>query len=525
MVNLLTEPFALMGKIYTSFSPLKVVSGIVVSDGKIVFAGEAEEAKRRVKELGGDILDRRKFVVMPGFIDSHMHLSSLGMSLMTLDLRGAKSIAELKARLKNFVDKDKRKVVLGRGWDQELFTEGRWPRSSDIDEVVSDVPAVLVRVCGHAAVLNSAALDILMHQGVPDDLIQKDEFGKPTGIVFEEAVGKALSLVSEGMDKKEMLKRASSEAARLGVTSVGFMSAKLSELQALKEMREFKDLNTRVLLYMDYNELSDANKSLLKVRTSLITVKGIKLFADGSFGARTALLSEPYADDQNTKGVAVMGENELAEWIKKAYELNLQTAIHAIGDAALDAVLNAFSSTGIRGKNGRVEHASIVRPDQLKKLSTLGIGAAVQPHFVISDWWLVRRLGAERAKFAYPFKTMLASGIKLGFSTDSPVEPLDPWLTVDAAVNRGEREGIELFTLTKHERLSLEDSLHCYTKGSADILNEPELGSLEEGKRADFIVLDKDPFRTEDLRSIKIIETYVEGRSVFKLNSEQDFSD
>ncbi|MGC9114826.1 MAG: amidohydrolase [Fervidicoccaceae archaeon] len=509
------EDFALIGKIYTRFSPLREAEGIVVRNGKIDFTGSQEEVRKRARELGIEIIDRRGYTIIPGFIDSHMHLSSLGLSLMTLDLRGTKSIEELKSKMKDFIERGGKKAVLGRGWDQELFSEGRWPRASDIDEVAGDLPAVLVRVCGHAAVLNSAALELLLESGIQDSLLQKDELGRPTGVVFEDAVGKALSLISEGIDRKEMLKLASFEAARLGVTSVGFMSAKQSDLEALKEMKDFEELKTRVFLYLDHRELSGASSQPLRGKEGFVEVRGVKLFADGSFGARTALLSEPYADDPKTRGVAVMGREELSSWIGRAAEMGMQAAVHAIGDGALDAVLSAFKMAGIGGDLGRVEHASLVRPDQLAILSSLGIGVAVQPHFVISDWWLVKRLGRERARFAYPFKTLLSSGISVGFSTDSPVEPLDPFLTVDAAVNRGKNEGIELFEVTKHERLSTEEALHCYTKGSASLLREESIGTLEEGKKADFIVLDRDPLRAEDLKSVKVVETFLQGRKVY----------
>ncbi|MBE9390775.1 amidohydrolase family protein [Fervidicoccus fontis] len=248
-----------------------------------------------------------------------------------------------------------------------------------IDEVAGDLPAVLVRVCGHAAVLNSAALELLLESGVQDSLLQKDELGRPTGVVFEDAVGKAFSLISEGIDRKEMLKLASFEAARLGVTSVGFMSAKQSDLEALKEMKDFEELKTRVFLYLDHRELSGASSQPLRGKEGFVEVRGggVKLFADRSFGARTALLSEPYADDPKTRGVAVMGREEPSSWIGRAAEMGMQTAVHAIGDGALDAVLSAFKMAGVGGDLGRVEHASLVRSDQLAILSSLGIGVAV----------------------------------------------------------------------------------------------------------------------------------------------------
>jgi len=518
----LEASFAVLGRIYASFSPLRVVSGILVKEGRVAFAGSSEEAVRLARELGGEVLDFRKYAVVPGFIDSHMHLDGLGMSLMTLDLRGAKSIEEVKRRLRQFRDEGRgEKVIIGRGWDQELFEEKRWPSASDIDEAAGGIPTVLVRVCGHAAVLSSSALEMLLREGVDPLLLQRDEAGKPTGVVFEEAVGKALSLLSGELNRRDLLKRASLEAARHGVTAVGFMSAKLSDLKILGELREYEELKTRVFAYLEHGELKSFDDSGSRRFGEMVAVKGIKLFADGSFGARTALLSEPYADAPETRGVSVMSAEELSHWMRAAAERNLQVAVHAIGDAALDAVLEAFSFSGVRGIMGRVEHASLARPDQIERMASLGVGAAVQPHFIVSDWWLVRRLGMERARYAYPFKSMLRAGIRLGFSTDSPVEPIDPWLTVEAAVRRGEREGVELHEITKHEKLSIEEALHCYTKGSAAIMGERSLGSLEEGSEADFLVLSRDPLAEEDLSSVEVLETYVGGRRVFSKIGEK----
>ncbi|MEM3229136.1 MAG: amidohydrolase [Fervidicoccaceae archaeon] len=505
------EAFALLGKIYASFNPIKTAKGMVVSDGKVVFLGDEESAIKKAKELGGEIIDRRGKIVLPGFIDSHMHLNSLGISLMTLDLRGTKSISELKGKLSSF-RKGGEKVIIGRGWDQELFSEGRWPRASDLDAVISDIPVVLVRVCGHAAVLNSLALEIALEEGM-EDYIQRDDKGEPTGVIFEDLVGIVLTRMTEWMDKHEIMMKATMEAARLGVTSVGFMSAKIKDLEILKMMNERNELRTRVFVYLDYKEIDALKQVNGSIDHELLRVNGIKLFADGSLGARTALLSQPYADSPETSGVAVMGENELAYWSNRAKELGLQSAIHAIGDAALDNVIGAFKKSGIRGNLGRVEHASIVMDDQIQKLASLGIGASVQPHFIISDWWLVKRLGMERAKYAYRFKTMMKAGIDIGFSTDSPVEPLDPWITLDAAVNRGEKEGVELFNLTRDERLSIEEALHAYTAGSAKLMRAEGIGRLEPGNFADFVIVSGDPFN-EDLASLRVLESYIGGKRV-----------
>ncbi|MDK2383514.1 MAG: amidohydrolase family protein, partial [Candidatus Korarchaeota archaeon] len=203
----------------------------------------------------------------------------------------------------------------------------------------------------------------------------------------------------------------------------------------------------------------------------------------------------------------------------------LQLAVHAIGDRANDMVLRIYSELGreaVRGLRHRIEHASVLRPDQLRLMAELGAAAAVQPHFIISDWWVVRRLGRRRAAWAYPLRTMATAGIPMGFSTDAPVEPLDPWETIYAAVTRGEYEGVELAAETPGERLGLEESLHYYTMGSAYLVFEEErLGSLVPGKLADYIVVDRDPLVMEppEIRGVKVLETVVGGEIVYRAAS------
>lgn len=249
-----------------------------------------------------------------------------------------------------------------------------------------------------------------------------------------------------------------------------------------------------------------------------LKIGGIKVLADGSLGARTAWLSSPYSDAE-TSG----HPNVTKEWLelvaRETHEAGLQMAVHAIGDATMDMVLDVYESLGnVEGAGHRIEHASLMRPDQIERAKRLGVRLALQPHFVMTDWWVIERVGEERAKWVYPFRSIAEAGIPFGLSTDSPVEPLDPWETVYAAVTRGKYEGVPLAELTPNEALSLEETLHAYTAGSAEVLMEEKLGSLEEGKLADFIIVSDDPFEVDEkeLREIKVLETYLGGERVFK---------
>ncbi|MDI3474515.1 MAG: hypothetical protein PWQ79_1535 [Thermococcaceae archaeon] len=521
------------GKIYVSYKPIRIVDGILVAYGRIIHAGSSEKARELAMNLGGDVVDLGGKTVLPGFIDSHLHLEELGMALETLDLRGVKSITELKERLKKYAKTTSTSWILGHGWDQELFEEKRWPTRWDIDEVVGDRPVMLSRVCLHAAVLNTKAMELagLLEADLPG--VVRDERGEVTGVIKEEAFEMAREKFKETLkpeDYEHFIKRGVEHLASLGVTAVGTMSVDETTLRALSSLDEKGELKLRVFAYLDPGkrevkgegmfgdtEVLEALKRLGVKRGfggRKLRIAGVKVLADGSLGARTAWLSEPYADSP-TRGYPNVSKEVLEKIAKEAHGAGLQLAVHGIGDATIDMILSVYSSLQEPGRlRHRIEHASILRPDQIKRMAELGVAASVQPRFIISDWWAVKRVGERRAGWIYPFKSMLKAGIVLGFGTDSPIEPANPWKSVYAAVTRGKYENVETYEHTKGECLGVDEALYAYTHGSAYVLGaEDELGTLEEGKFADFIVVDRDPFEVEEieLREIKVLESYVGG--------------
>jgi len=498
------------GKIYVSFKPIKIVEAIVVANEKIIYAGESEKAQKIAKELGGEVVDLGGKTVLPGFIDSHMHLNSLGQSLKMLNLKGTKSIEELKTKLKGYAEKTSTSWILGFGWDQEEL--GRYPTREDLDEVVNDKPVLLYRTCFHAAVLNTKAIEIVG--------LEKDEDADPeTGIIRENALEKVREVINKTLtfdDYKHFIEEGAKFVLSQGVTTVGFVSVNEKSLRALLELDSEGRLPIRVFVYLNPSLLKELKGLGLtkKVGSNRVKIMGIKVLADGSLGARTAWLSKPYAD-ASTTGHPNISKEELEEIVREAHQLNLQMAVHAIGDKTTDMVLDVYEK--FKSERNRIEHASILREDQIKRMKELGVVASVQPRFVISDWWAVKRVGKERAKWIYPFKSMLEQ-IVIGFGTDAPIEPANPWETIYAAVTRGKFENVETYHYTKDERLSLEESLHSYTYGSAYIMHaENELGSLEEGKFGDFIVVDRDPFEVEEkgLKNIKVLGVYVGGSKYY----------
>lgn len=505
-------------RIYASFVPLRVFQGLVVHGGRVVYAGDKDKALRIASELGGDTIEFQDSTIVPGLVDAHTHLDSLGLALNSIDLRGVGSIEELKALLRRWSG-ERPGWVFGRGWDQEKFKEGRFPTRWDIDEALGDRPAVLVRVCGHMALLSTAASRELAIEGIAGERAIRSEAGEFTGLVVEEGVEAAMrqfwSRVDEGTLKKYLLDSVK-HAVQYGVTTLGLAGASVRVATALAELSLAGSLPARVDVYLGLEAYKKVAELGLRAPISLgrMRIVGVKLFADGSLGARTAYLTEPYDDAPGTRGLRLLSREEIASIASHADRLGFQVSVHAIGDAALDEVLEGLR--GLRGR-GRVEHLSVVRDDQLTKLRELGAVGVVQPRFVLSDWWVVRRVGPRRASWVYRFKD-LSRFVQIALSTDSPVEPIDPWDNIYAAVTRGENEGIELAKYTKDQKLTVTESLHYYTSGSALALGRGDsIGRLEPGYNADFVVLAQDPLEieAEEVRRMKVLEVYVDGERVY----------
>jgi predicted amidohydrolase YtcJ len=518
------------GVVYSSFEPLVRADSLVVVNGRVAYVGSEDKALRIADTLGLNVIDLRGRVVMPGFIDSHAHLDSLGISLNSLDLRGVDSIEELKRRLREYADRVRARWVYGRGWDQELFREGRWPSRFDLDSVINDRPVALVRVCGHAAVLNTKALELsgLLNSRDPD--VVRDERGEPTGVVVERTLDRVRELINESYtvsNYEDFILSAMRYAASLGVTTIGFVSVNLRSLQALVNLEsKLGALPIRVRVYLNPEDHGVNVIDLLRqlgVRrgfgSEYLRINGIKVIADGSLGARTAWLSRPYNDEPGNSGRLNYDKDTLLRIARESDEAGLQLAIHGIGDATIDLILGIYEGLGGTSRlRHRIEHASVLREDLIRRIGRLGAVVAVQPHFVVSDWWVIDRVGVERARYVYPFRTLVNAGARVGFSTDAPVEPLNPFETVYAAVTRGRYENIELLRYTENETLSVREALHLYTCGSAYLLHEENhVCRLEPGYLADFIVLDKDPLGVDDreLREMKVLETYVGGVRVY----------
>jgi predicted amidohydrolase YtcJ len=479
----------------------------------------------RVVELGGRL-------AVPGFNDAHVHFLSGGFGLLSVDLRDAKDEAEMARRIGAHASTlPKGAWVLEGNWDHEAWPSRALPTRASIDPVTRDHPVLVQRLDGHMSLANSVALRLA---GVTRDTkdpvggtIVRDAAGEPTGILKDNAADLVARVIPE--PGREMNLRAARaalrEAARFGVTSIQDNSA-VDALPTYQALRAAGELTAR--MYVWRYAASLAAMKQVGVRTGVgdewIRLGAVKILSDGSMGSATAAFFEPYADDPKTRGLLLYPEGELERLILEADEAGFQLAVHAIGDRANALVLDAFEKAarahGARDRRFRIEHAQVVRRQDLARYKALGVIASIQPSHCIDDMrWAERRIGRARARDSYNFRSFVDAGIPVAFGTDWFVEPLDPRLGLYAAVTREFPEGGPPGGWFPEEKIPLEDALDLYTRGSAYAeFAEGEKGTLEVGKLADVAVFARDLFAVppRSILDTPVDLTVVGGRVVYE---------
>ncbi|MEM3578935.1 MAG: amidohydrolase [Candidatus Bathyarchaeia archaeon] len=495
---------------------------LAVKDGKIVAVGSNDEIGSYVNGKTS-VVDAKGKTIVPGFVDCHVHMTSFGLQLQALDLRSVKSIEEMKTRLQEYALKNpEKRWILGGRWDNERFAEKRYPTRWDLDEAVSDKPVFLLRVCGHVGVVNTEALRIAgitretVVSGGNVDLDEKS--GEPNGVLRENALELVRRVVSKPTLKEleEACLSACQKAVEEGLTEVHWIADSPEEVRVIQKLNESGRLPLRVYLGIPVELLDKAVE--LGVATGfgndMVKLGFIKIFTDGSLGARTAALKEPYSDKPETSGIMLLSQRKLNSLVLKAHRAGWQLAVHAIGDRAIESVLKAFSKAFKKHSSGehrhRIEHCSVLNPRLIRRMKKLGLVASVQPHFIVSDFWVAKRVGAERARWVYPFKTLMKEGVVVASGSDCPVEPISPLLGVWAAVTQPS---------FKEESLTVEEALKMYTVNAAYAsFDECKKGTIEVGKFADLTVLSENPVKVppERIREIKVEMTIVGGRIVYE---------
>jgi predicted amidohydrolase YtcJ len=509
------------GRIYLQPDGKSRVEALAVTDGKVNGVGSKREISNH-SSAGVETLDLKGRVAIPGLADSHVHLLGYGMLMRTLNLSSARSIPEIQKMLvKAASTRPTGGWIVGRGWDQEKLRERRYPNRSDADVVGN--PVFIRRICGHVAVANSAALNAAgIDEGTSDPYggeVGRDSVGRPNG-VFKE---RALELVSNSIpkneeDDREALVAASTKLLAYGVTSLHCIVEDAVEFKILRDLKRDGMIQQSINAVLPLSMLDRATRMEDPPGKwgDGFRIGGIKIFLDGSLGARTAALVNPYDDEPGSSGILTTSREQLLNLIERTRDSGLQLSLHAIGDKAVEMGIEALSEALEPGdcqrSRHRIEHASLVPPKLAHGMSKLGLVASVQPRFIYSDSWAEKRLGKERVRFLYPFKSMLRAGIRLAAGSDSPSDEPSPTDGLWSAVNRP--------GLLSDERLTTREALACYTTGAAYAsFSEKDEGTLEVGKWANVAVLNMDPFECapEELPRLRVVQTIVHGE-VFSWN-------
>lgn len=494
---------------------------VFIEDGEIVVVGSDEEIRSMINSETTAI-DANEKCVVPGLVDCHVHMTGFGQFLQTLEIRNASSISEVQQKLYEYAKKNPAKTwILGGRWDHEKFKEERYPTRWDLDEAVPDKPVFLMRVCGHIAVANTKALHlarITKHTHVEFGQIDLDaKTGEPNGILRENALNLVWKIILKPTqeDLKKTCVLACKMAVENGLTCVHWLVGSSKEVRILQELHSEGKLPLRICLGIPIDLLDDLVALGLTsgFGNDMLKIGFVKILADGSLGGRTAALKKPYADQPETRGMMLYGQKKLYKLVSKANEARLQVAVHAIGDRAVEIVLKTFEKAleacPRSDHRHRIEHCSLLNPELIKRMKRSKLIASVQPHFVVSDFWTIDRVGRERARWAFPFKTLMKEGVTVVSGSDCPVENISPVLGIWAATAR---------TSFPEETLTLEEALKTYTLNAAYAsFDEDKRGSIEEGKLADLTILSQDlsDMPADKIRYVSVELTIVNGRIVY----------
>ncbi|MEE1884064.1 amidohydrolase [Pedobacter flavus] len=513
------------GSIYTVNEGFDVVEAFAVKDGKIIAVGTTDEIQSKFESE--EIINAEGNPVYPGFIDGHAHFFGYGESLQVADLFGTQSWNELIERLKDFAKTHPEGWLQGRGWDQNLWKGKQFPTNQLLNELFPDRPVLLTRVDGHAAIANQKALELAgitgYKQMVGGEMITQN--GKLTGVLIDNAIGLVASKIPAGdLDfTKKILMEAQANCFAVGLTTIVDCGIDHEQVELLKKLHESNDLKMRL-----YAMLSDSPKNydfLIKngaIKTERLNVRSFKVYADGALGSRGACLLHPYSDSPNQSGFLLSDLKHFEEVAELINKNNFQMNTHAIGDSANRAILNIYNKV-LNGKNDkrwRIEHAQVVNKDDFDKFGTASIIPSVQPTHATSDmYWAEERLGAERIGGAYAYKDLLKQNGWLTLGTDFPVEQINPMLTFYAATIRKDAKGFPEQGFQINNALTPEEALKGMTIWAAKAnFEEKEKGSLEVGKFADFVIMDKDFMKAKanEILNVKVLKTYLNGEKVFE---------
>jgi predicted amidohydrolase YtcJ len=529
------------GSIHTMDESRPRAQALAVEADRIVAVGETAELLNRYTadttiDLGGG-------TVFPGFIDSHAHMEGLGIALKTLNLAGTTSLQEIQRRVRaEAAQRADTSWIRGRGWDQTKWSEQDFPSHEVLDSVSAAIPIMLMRIDGHAAWVNRRVLQLTgISKDTPDPpggKILRSKDGSPTGVFLDNAMD-TLRAVMPAISRKERmdaLRLASAECVRVGLTEVHDMGVDLEQIDIYKQMLREGTLPIRIYAAIDGpgNTWEHYKKSGPEVGLygGFLSVRALKLYADGALGSRGAALIQPYSDDPTNRGVTTTSSEKLSEEVESALQTGFQVCIHAIGDRANNIVLDVYekaltdSNTKHKDIRFRVEHAQILALSDISRFSRIGIIPAMQPTHCTSDmYWAENRLGPERARGAYAWRSLIDAGSIIPAGSDFPVESPNPLLGIYAAITRQDLDGWPPQGWHAGERMTRLEAVKGYTVwGAFAGFQEHDKGMLRAGMWADFVVLTKDLMMVEpsEIPNARVLMTVVGGRVAYSYTNETD---
>ena len=523
------------GQVWTVDAARPRAEAVAVLGDRIVAVGSAAEidAWRGAETTTIDAAGR---VVLPGFNDAHVHFLSGGRQLDDVDLRDAATPDEFARRIGEHARKlVGQEWVLGGNWDDQRALAGKLPSKELIDGATPDTPVFVVRYDGHMGLANSRALNLAGITAKTVDptggVVVRDDRGEPTGVLKDAAMALVQRVIppptAEQLER--FARRALAHAASLGVTSAQSMNCSEADFRTLARLAESRELTTRI--YAAPHETRWQDQARLGIRrafgSATLRLGAVKGFADGSLGASTAYFFDPYTDDAKSRGLLsdeMQPRSAMLERLTRADAAGLQLCIHGIGDRAISEVLDLFEqverSNGPADRRLRIEHSQHVAEKDFVRYRELDVIASVQPYHAIDDGrWAERRIGPVRAKTTYAFRTFLDHKVRLALGTDWPVAPLDPLATIYAAVTRATLDGRRNDGWVPEQKISVAEAVQAYTLGSAYAeFQETEKGTLEPGKLADMVIIDKDIFSIPpaEIRDAKVDATVVGGKVVWQ---------
>lgn len=515
------------GKFYSPEPRSKVIQAVAIENGKIIDIGSNANIKP-LSRRGFEVYDLKKRCVIPGITDAHLHLLAIGNLFKRVDLDGVDSLDGIAKILKKAALKLKRGQWLqGRGWNKNLWG-GDFPTRNLLDAITGN-PVALYSKDGHLLWVSSSTLEYCgIDSNTPDPpggVILRDDNGIPTGILKENAV----DLVSEKIpsqsyeEKTETVIAAQKHLLKQGIVGVGDCDTRSIPVLCIRELDVTGRLHVRIFRMIHPDDLRMADKLGLQtgMGSGRFRIGCLKLFADGALGSQTAYMFKPYNQSRDNCGVETLTEKEMGKYVSTAVRAGISVAVHAIGDKANYQVLKVLGKYGAaiatKGLRPRIEHAQILRKKEISGFKKYGVIASVQPVHVTSDRDISDRYLGARARYAYPFKSLLRSGVELAFGSDAPIETANPMAGIHAAVTR-KRPNETRRAWYPEERITVRQALKAYTLGAARACCFDDLtGSVTIGKRADFAVLSDDIIgtRMDNIHQIEVLATIMDGKVVF----------